>query len=186
MRPESRTFESARFHRILRNSQMVLLIIMILLWCLIQGMPTANALLANPARLAAGLCLLAVGVWALSAAKEGLRYLGLRYLAGAKPEYLKFGVFWARGGAVYAKCMAAVQLVGYRWATLLPCLLLGWIPWGITLAWENLWTYSAAAIMAAGTVSDIMVLWRLRGLPRGSWVQDSPFAPGCDVYIPES
>jgi len=186
MRPESRTFEPARFHRTLRNIQLVLLLLMILLWGLLRGMPQLDALLADPVRLAAGLVLLAASVWALSAAKEALRYLGLCYLAGAKPEYLKFGLFWARGGAVYTKCMAAVSLRGYRWSALLPCLLLGWIPWGITLIWGNLWAYSAASIMVAGTAGDVLVLWRLRGLPKGSWVQDSPFTPGCDVYIPES
>lgn len=186
MRPESRTFEPARFHRTLRNSQMVLLLLMILLWSLLRGMPQLDALLADPMGLAVGLGLLAASVWALSAAKEALRYLGLRYLAGAKPEYLKMGLFWARGGAVYAKCMAAVPARGYRWSALLPCLLLGWLPWGMALACGSLWAYSAASVMAAGTMGDILVLWRLRGLPKGSWVQDSPFAPGCDVYIPES
>ncbi len=186
MRPESRTFEPARFHRTLRNSQMLLLLTMILIWSLLYGAPDLSSILANPMGIAAGLCLLAATVWVLNLSKEGMRYLGLRLLAGAKPEYLRFGIFWSRGAAVYAKCMAAVQLVGYRWSALLPCLLLGWIPWVVTLVWGNLWAYSAASMMAAGTISDVMVLWRLRGLPKGSWVQDSPFFPGCDVYIPES
>jgi len=186
MRPESRTFDPMQFARTLRNGQMVILLIMLSLWLALREAPDFSGFLADPLTMIGKLCIFAAVVWLLSAAKEALRCVGFHILAGAKWEYIKLSVFWSRGGAVFGKCMAAVNASGYCFATILPCLLLGWVPWLASLFWGNLWLYSAFAIMTAGTWGDIRVLWSLRKLPQGSWVQDSPFAPGCDVYIPEA
>ena len=186
MRPESRTFDPVRFGQTLRNGQLVILLLMLSLWLALRHAPDFSAFMTDPLSMLGKLGLFAAGVWLLSAAKEALRCLGFHLFAGAKWEYIKFGVFFSRGGAVYGKCMAAVNASGYRWAVILPCPLLGWVPWAISLFWGNLWLYSAFAILSAGTWGDIRVLWSLRLLPRGSWVQDSPFAPGCDIYIPEA
>jgi len=186
MRPESRTFDPFRFAQTLRNGQIVILLLMLLLWLALRGAPDFSVFLNDPLSLIGKLCLFAVSVWLLSVAKEALRCLGFHFLAGAQWDYIKFGIFFSRGGAVFGKCMAAVNASGYRWAVILPCLLLGWVPAVLSLFWGNLWLYSAFAILFAGTWGDLRVLWSLRGLPAGSWVQDSPFAPGCDVYIPEA
>ena len=184
-RPESRTFDPAAFDRQLRNAQTVMLLLMLALWLALKEAPDFSALMTDPVGTIGKLCLFAMAVWLLSAGKEALRCLLFHLLAKAKWEYIRMGVFWSRGGAVFGKCMAAVNAAGYCWATIIPCLILGWLPWLASLLWGNLWLYSAFAILCAGTWGDIRVLWRLIRIPQGSWVQDSPFAPGCDVYIPE-
>lgn len=186
MRPESRTFDPTRFHRNLRNLQLLALLCMLTVWSLVWGPPQLAPLLADAAGLVWKLCLFAAGVWLASLAKEGLRFWTLRHVARAKPGYVKFGVVWSRGAAAYAKCMAAVDAGLYRRATLLPGLVMGWIPLAAGLALGAFWLFSAAALLSAETISDMMVLWSLRRLPKGSWVQDSPFAPGCDVYLPQA
>ena len=185
-RPESRTFDPVRYDRILRNGQTVILIVFLILWLGLHDAPDFSAFMANPVSMIGKLCLFAVAVWLLNALKEILRCLGFRFFAGAKKEYIQFGVFWSRGGSVFGKCMAAVDVAGYRWAVILPALILAWLPCLVSFCSGNLWFYSVFAILTAGTWGDLCVLWSLRRLPRGSWVQDSPFAPGCDVYIPEA
>jgi hypothetical protein len=131
------------------------------------------------------LIIFSLGVWLLILLKEGLRYICLRRIGKAQKSYIRGGILWTRGATPYVKCLGAIDIKGYRWSTLLPGMILGWpfIILGFIMA--NLWIFSAGVLTTASCLADYSVLWRLRGLPKGSWVQDSPFMPGCDVYIPE-
>lgn len=108
---------------------------------------------------------------------HGLTWMKL----GDKPwNSIKFGVNFS-ALAPYAHCKEPLEVNAYRWGAAMPGLVLGVIPFLIGLitgyGWFTLFGY-LLSITASG---DILILWVIRKLEPGTYVQDHPERAGCEV-----
>lgn len=110
---------------------------------------------------------------------EGLHGIGF-VLGGTTWADVGFGVTW-KTFVPYAHCTVPLRAGPYRWALVLPGLVLGFVSamvgliggvWSITL-------YAFLVIYGAG--GDAMMLWILRNHPSATWVLDHPSQMGCLV-----
>ncbi|MFO8100278.1 MAG: DUF3267 domain-containing protein [Salinibacter sp.] len=110
---------------------------------------------------------------------EGLH--GLGHLWGrASWADLRFGMHWT-ALTPFARCTVPSRARAYRLAVALPGFVLGVLPLGIGL-WSGHWlTTFYGFLMLVAAAGDLLVLWILRGVPSGAWVQDHPEAVGCLV-----
>ncbi|WP_103029904.1 DUF3267 domain-containing protein [Salinibacter altiplanensis] len=110
---------------------------------------------------------------------EGIHGFGYRW-GGAAWSEIEFGVNW-EGLAPYAHCAAPLRCGAYRRAIALPGLVLGALPLAAGLATGHWGTTLFAFVMLAAAGGDVLLLWMLRGVPRGEWVQDHPRKMGALV-----
>lgn len=93
---------------------------------------------------------------------------------------VRFGMHW---GALtpYARCAIPSRARSYRLAVALPGLVLGVLPLAAGW-WTGHWlTTFYGFLMLVAAAGDFLVLWILRGVPSGAWVQDHPEEVGCIV-----
>ena len=93
---------------------------------------------------------------------------------------IAFGFQW-RSVSPYAHPRDPMPVGPYRLGAAMPAILLGFLPAGfaIVLGRPVLMAWSLLFVRAAG--GDFVVLWLLRGVPRGRLVQDHPTRAGCLV-----
>ena len=93
---------------------------------------------------------------------------------------IKFGFQW-KTLTPYAHLKETVEVNAYRIATFMPGLLLGVIPYMLSLliADGNLFWFSLFHTSAAG--GDALILWLIRNVKAGSLVEDHPTNAGCYV-----
>ncbi len=110
---------------------------------------------------------------------EGLH--GLGHVRGeATWDDVRFGMHW-KALTPFAQCMVPTRARSYRIAIALPGLLLGVGPLAIGL-WTGAWLATFYGfLMLVAAAGDILILWILRGVPTGAWVQDHPRQVGCLV-----
>lgn len=103
---------------------------------------------------------------------------------GRKPfSAIKFGIQW-KTITPYAHVKVPVEVTAYRIATFLPGLVLGIIPYALSLLTgdASLFWFSAAHLSAAG--GDWLILWLIRNVEKGLLVEDHPTNAGCYVLEP--
>jgi hypothetical protein len=110
---------------------------------------------------------------------EGIHGLGYLW-GGAAWSEVKFGFNWS-GFAPYAHCGAPLRCGAYRWAIVLPGLVLGAVPLAVGLTTGRWGATLFAFVMLAAAGGDALLLWMLRAVPRGAWVQDHPRKMGALV-----
>ena len=93
---------------------------------------------------------------------------------------IKFG-FQMRALSPYAHLKIPALASVYRAGTLLPALILGFIPYGIALISGNGWLASFGLFFLLAAAGDFFVLWTLRGIDAKSSVLDHPTRVGCYV-----
>lgn len=113
---------------------------------------------------------------------EGLHGLGFR-LGGAKRGEVRFG-FNLRSVTPYATCSVPMQARSYRMSAVLPGLLLGAVPFVVSLAAGAGWLAIISMWMLATAIGDFMIVWLIRDVPPTSLVQDHPDRAGCQVITP--
>lgn len=96
---------------------------------------------------------------------------------------IKFGFQW-KTLTPYAHCDTPIQARAYRWGAFLPGLILGIIPYllSITLASHPLFLFSLFHTAAAS--GDWLVVWSLRNVPSANLVEDHPTHAGCYILEP--
>ena len=111
---------------------------------------------------------------------------GLGHVWGeASWSNVRFGMHW---GALtpFARCTIPSRARSYRLAVALPGLVLGMIPLAAGL-WTGHWlTTFYGFLMLVAAAGDLLVLWILRRVPSGAWVQDHPEEVGCIVVADAS
>ncbi len=111
---------------------------------------------------------------------------GLGHVWGeASWSNVQFGMHW---GALtpFARCPLPSRARSYRLAVALPGLVLGVLPLAAGL-WTGHWlTTFYGFLMLVAAAGDLLVLWILRGVPSGAWVQDHPEEVGCIVVADAS
>jgi len=104
---------------------------------------------------------------------------------GHKPfSAIKFGFQW-KSLTPYAHLKEPVEVTPYRIGAFMPGLILGILPYFLSLALGdgNLFWFSLIHISAAG--GDWLILWLIRNVKRGALVEDYPSHAGCYVIEPE-
>lgn len=105
---------------------------------------------------------------------------------GKRPfKEMKFGFLW-KTLTPYAYCPQPIEINAYRIGTFLPGLLLGIIPFIISLALANNPIFIFSLFHTLACSGDWLVLWSLRKVRRGSLVEDHPTHAGCYVLEPGS
>lgn len=101
---------------------------------------------------------------------------------GKKPlSTITFGFQW-KTLTPYAHLKEPVHVNAYRIGTLMPGLIVGLLPFVLSL-WlgnGNLFWFSLIHITAAG--GDWLILWTLRNIKNEALVEDHPSRAGCYVY----
>jgi hypothetical protein len=104
-----------------------------------------------------------------------------KWLAGLSRDQLKLGIQW-KTLTPYAHSKVPMALVPYRWGAVMPLLLLGVLPYMVSLATGNGLLAIFSVIFMSAAAGDMLILWMLRKVPPESMVEDHPTAAGCYVY----
>jgi hypothetical protein len=81
----------------------------------------------------------------------------------------------------FAQCTVPTRARSYRVALALPGLVLGVGPLTIGLLTGGWLATFYGFLMLVAAAGDLLILWILRGVPTGAWVQDHPQQVGCLV-----
>jgi len=115
---------------------------------------------------------------------EGLHGLG-HVWGEASWDDVTFGIHW-KALTPFAQCTTPTRARSYRIAIGLPGLVLGGGPLAIGL-WTGAWLATFYGfLMLVAAAGDFLILWTLRGVPAGAWVQDHPRQVGCLVVAGEA
>ena len=138
-----------------------------------------TASLQPTGNLAALIAVVLLGV----AVHELIHGLSWMFLGNKPWRAIKFGFQW-KTLTPYAHLKEPVEINAYRWGGFLPGLLLGILPYllSLVLGNGNLFWFSVAHTSAAG--GDWLVLWLLRKVKAGMQVEDHPTRAGCYVLEP--
>lgn len=102
-------------------------------------------------------------------------------MAGNKAwSKIKFGFNWA-GMAPYAHCREPLEINAYRWGAAMPGIVLGMVPFFIGLISGNGWFTTFGFFFTITASGDILILWLIRDITPGTYVQDHPELAGCQV-----
>lgn len=98
---------------------------------------------------------------------------------------VRFGMHW-KALTPFASCSVPTRVGSYRLAIALPALVLGGLPLaiGLTTGYWLITFYGFLMLVAAA--GDILMLWILRVVPAGTWVQDHPREVGYVIVAGES
>jgi hypothetical protein len=110
-------------------------------------------------------------------AHELIHGLAWQVFARTSPAMVSYGFQW-KTLTPYAHLSGPVEVNAYRIGGLMPGLLLGILPYLLSLALANvpLLVFSIIHTFAAG--GDWLILWSLRKLPPGTRVEDHPYKSG--------
>jgi len=145
-----------------------------------------------------------LGVWGLASLLGGIAAFArpasliLSFLLGVPLHELVHGLSWALFGrrplrdvkfgfqlrslTPYAHLRVPLPARAYRLGALMPALLLGFVPYLAGLALGNGWLLSFGLLYVFAAGGDLLVLWLLRDIPGGAWVEDHPSRAGCLVW----
>jgi len=110
---------------------------------------------------------------------EGLHGVG-HVWGDASWDDVEFGMHW-KALTPYARCRIPTRARAYRIAVALPGVVLGGGPLLLGWATGDWLTTFFAFLMWVAAAGDLLVLWVLRAVPAGAWVQDHPEQVGCLV-----
>ena len=110
---------------------------------------------------------------------EGLH--GLGHVRGeASWGDVQYGMHW-RALTPFAQCTVPTRARSYRVALALPGLVLGVGPLSVGLVTGGWLATFYGFLMLVAAAGDLLILWILRRVPAGAWVQDHPQQVGCLV-----
>ncbi len=143
----------------------------VLRWGMV-ALARSETLLLNPLLLLA----LLLGLAPLHELLHAAGYL----LCGVRREALEFDVHLSTA-SVLIRCADPVRAEVYRFASVLPFLVLGLLPAAISWTMHSAWLALAATFSIASCTGDLLLLWSVRGVPADALVQDHPVRVGCRV-----
>ncbi|MDV3352023.1 DUF3267 domain-containing protein [Leptolyngbyaceae cyanobacterium CCMR0082] len=124
------------------------------------------------------LCL--IGIVAGTILHESIHGLTWKFFGNKPSSAIKYGVKW-KALAPYAHCKEPMDVRAYKLGVAMPGVLLGLVPaiLGILTSNSLFLTFGLLFTMAAG--GDIVILWLLREVETGMYVEDHPTRIGCYV-----
>jgi len=124
--------------------------------------------------------LLVVGGLAAHELIHGLAWM----IAGHKPfSAIQFGFQW-KTLTPYAHLKEPVEVNAYRIGGFMPGLLLGILPYLLSLLTGNSALFWFSLLHTAGASGDFLILWLIRKVKSGRLVEDHPTHAGCYVIEP--
>ncbi|MCB9425605.1 MAG: DUF3267 domain-containing protein [Flavobacteriales bacterium] len=106
------------------------------------------------------------------------------YLTGKGMKAIKFGVKWSML-TPYCHCTEPMLIKHYKIGGLMPGVVLGVIPFTISLITGDISTFFFSLFNTTGAVGDFMMLYVMRGQKNTDYAQDSSEIIGCYVYTSE-
>jgi len=180
MRSEKRTFQREAFQRWLSVAQILCMIVGAALWGFVRNYHFLGEL--TTAQFAWKFLALGISSWICISCMQLVRYLLFKRQPDVPDGGARIGFLWGKGGMVSCKCLAAIHKTKY-----MSILLLSMLPWPILwilgLVFGCFSMFLIGWLGFASILGDIASMCRLISVPKGSWVQDSPFEPGCEVYL---
>lgn len=113
-------------------------------------------------------------------AHEGIHAIGWAWLDTIDLDKIRFGFHW-HTVTPYVHCEVPVTVHSYRIGTALPGIVLGVIPFLLSLMLQNGWLLGFGTLFTLAAGGDFLILWLLRKAPSRVRVQDHPDRIGCRV-----
>jgi hypothetical protein len=113
-------------------------------------------------------------------AHELIHAICWKWLDGIPWEKIHFGFKW-KVLTPYVHCPDPVEVTNYRWGVAMPGIVLGVIPYLLSLILQNGWLLGFGLFFTLAAGGDILILWLLRDVRSGKKVQDHPEEVGCIV-----
>jgi hypothetical protein len=133
----------------------------------------------------ASLLLFALVVAVSVVAHELIHGLTWQVVAKTTPATISYGFQW-QTLTPYAHLSGQIEVNAYRLGGMMPGLLLGIIPYLLSLALGNVPLLVFSVIHTLGAGGDWLILWLLRKVPPGTLVEDHPSRAGCYVFDHEA
>ncbi|TQE90561.1 MAG: DUF3267 domain-containing protein [Spiribacter salinus] len=111
---------------------------------------------------------------------EALHGLGWVVAGQRSWERVSFG-FQVKSLTPYAHIEGPMQAWAYRIGAALPGVVLGLVPWVLSIALGHTSMHIFGIVFTAVAAGDAMILWTLRDVPATHYVQDHPHRVGCLV-----
>ncbi|MGB1286604.1 MAG: DUF3267 domain-containing protein [Aggregatilineales bacterium] len=111
---------------------------------------------------------------------ELIHAIGWKVAGGLRWQDLKFGFSW-RGLSPYCHAKAPMTAQAYRVGTILPGIITGLIPALTGIITHDSFLTFLGAILIAGAVGDLYVLWIIRKVSSDVLLLDHPSQAGCIV-----
>jgi hypothetical protein len=108
---------------------------------------------------------------------------GLSWMAAGRLSFaqMKFG-FQLKTLTPYAHCTVPVKKSAYVFGTLMPAVVLGFLPFIISLITGNGWVLIFSILFTFAAVGDFLIVWLIRSVAWNTLVEDHPENAGCYVY----
>ena len=108
---------------------------------------------------------------------------GLSWMIGGKLSLIqmKFG-FQVKSLTPYAHCTVPIPKSSYVFGTLMPSVILGFLPFFVSLANGNGWIFIFSVLFTFAAVGDFLIVWLIRSVEWDQLVEDHPENAGCYVY----
>lgn len=113
-------------------------------------------------------------------AHELIHAVSWSWLDGISWDKIHFGFKW-KMLTPYVHCPEPVEVGNYRWGVVMPGLVLGVLPYIISLILQSGWLLGFGLFFTLAAGGDLLILWLLRGVKAGTKVQDHPDLVGCKV-----
>ena len=113
-------------------------------------------------------------------AHELLHGLGWSFYAKKGWKSIRFGIVW-KYLTPFCHCKEPLKLGAYRIGSILPSIVLGFIPSILALITGNLWILIFGFFFTFAAGGDFLILWLLRMERSSAWIQDHPEKIGCMI-----
>lgn len=96
-------------------------------------------------------------------------------------KQMKFG-FQLKTLTPYAHCTVPIKKTAYVIGTMMPAVVLGFIPFLYSLYSGNGWILIFGILFTFAAVGDFLIVWLIRSVEWNALVEDHPEHAGCYVY----
>ncbi len=94
---------------------------------------------------------------------------------------MKFG-FQLKTLTPYAHCTVPIKKSAYVFGTVMPAVLLGFLPFAFSLYAGNGWILIIAVLFTFAAAGDFLIIWLIRSVAWNALVEDHTENAGCFVY----
>ncbi len=131
------------------------------------------------------LALFGLGFLLLSAVHELLHALAAIIFGKAKRKDIRFGIIW-KALTPYTHCTLPMTPAQYRAVLFLPNIILGVLPYILSLVIGSTLMYWYASLMLLGGLGDLFIFFHTIRLPADALIKDHPHKIGFVAYLKES
>lgn len=121
-----------------------------------------------------------VGILAGTFLHELIHATSFRRIGRASKAAVGIGMHW-KVLTPYAWCKEPISAGAYRWAAVLPGIILGVIPFVVSLIVTEAWLAAWGVFFTLAASGDFLVLWLIRDLDASTWIIDHPSRCGCAI-----